>query len=488
MTIPLSPSSLSSLSGRVATPGYDRQALRAGILHVGVGNFHRAHQAVYLQRLFETGRDHDWALVGAGVRPADAVMRDRLARQDWLYTVVELDPAGLSASVIGSIVDFVAVDPGTLIARMADPAIRIVSLTITEGGYFIDARTGGFDAAHPDIQADLRAPLPHGVFGILAEALARRFDAGVPPFTVMSCDNIPENGRAARRATVGFARLARPDLAARIEADVAFPNSMVDCITPATTDARRAMVSGTFGVADEAPVVCEPFRQWVLEDHFPLGRPRLEDVGVEFVDNVGAYELMKLRILNAGHAAIAYPGALLGYTFAHEAMEDPDVAAWLDALATREAIPTLGPIAGVSYEAYLATIKARFANPKVADTIARLCLDGSNRQPKFVLPTVEAALAQGRPIRGLALEVALWCRFCAGPDEHGQPTVIDDERAEILRDRARAARTSPAAFLDIHEVFGPLGRNPAFLAAFSDALTRLYAEGTRAALHAYVRS
>lgn len=486
MSIRLSQSTLAALPDNVATPAYDRTALRPGMLHIGVGNFHRAHQAVYLHRLFEQGRDHEWALVGAGVRSADALMRERLSAQDWLYTVAELDPVRLSASVIGSITDFVEVAPEPLIARAADPAIRIVSLTITEGGYFTDAKTGGFDAAHAEIQADVVAGTPRGVFGILVEALKRRFDAGVPPFTVMSCDNLPENGHAARRATVGFARLVDDALAARIDAEVAFPNGMVDCITPATTDARRAMISETFGIDDAAPVVCEPFRQWVLEDDFRMGRPRLEEVGVEFVSNVAAYELMKLRILNGGHAAIAYPGALLGHTYAHEAMADPDIAAWLDALETREIVPTLGPISGVDYGVYLATIKDRFANPRVADTIARLCLDGSNRQPKFVLPTIADAVATRRPIRGLALEVALWCRFCAGPDEVGRETVIDDERAETLRNKARAARTDPAAFLDMHDVFGSLGQNPTFVLAFSEALARLHAGGTRATLRAYV--
>jgi mannitol 2-dehydrogenase len=486
MTTSISQANLQSLPRGVATPGYDRSTLRAGILHVGVGNFHRAHQAVYLHRLFEMSQDHDWALVGGGVRPADVAMRTRLSSQDWLYSVVELDPERLSAAVIGSIVDFVEVDPAALVERMTDPAIRIVSLTITEGGYFVDAKTGGFDVDHPDIRADIGAPLPRTVFGILAEALARRFDRGAPAFTVMSCDNLPGNGDAARSATLGVARERNPDLAARVEDEVAFPNGMVDCITPATTDARRAMIRETFDLDDAAPVVCEPFRQWVLEDRFPAGRPRLEDVGVEFVGDVVAYELMKLRILNGGHAAMAYPGALFGYTYAHEAMADPDIVAWLRALIAREVIPTLGPIAGVSYEAYLDQIVDRFANARVADTIARLCLDGSDRQPKFILPTIESALEAGRPIAGLALEVALWCRFCAGPDEQGRPTVIDDERAATLRERAITARTDPGAFLGLEEVFGSLGRTPAFAEVFSAALSRIYAGGTREVLRSFV--
>ncbi|HVG46605.1 MAG TPA: mannitol dehydrogenase family protein, partial [Rubellimicrobium sp.] len=314
MPIQLNADALSHLPEGVAGPAYDRAGLRAGILHVGVGNFHRAHMQVYLDRLFGMGRDHDFAIRGAGVRPTDAAMRDRLAAQDFLTTVVELDPSGLSARVIGSMIDFVPVEPEAVIAAMADPAIRIVSTTVTEGGYYVDAKTDGFAADHPDIQADVANPdAPKTVFGMVLAALRRRRDAGVPPFTFLSCDNLPENGHVAERTVTGLARLQDPAFADWVAANVAFPNSMVDCITPATSDRERRMVADKFGLTDSAPVACEPFRQWVLEDNFPQGRPALEEVGAEFVANVAQYELMKLRILNGGHAAIAYPGALLGH-------------------------------------------------------------------------------------------------------------------------------------------------------------------------------
>lgn len=477
---------LDSLPDGVEGPGYDRAGLSSGIVHYGVGNFHRAHQAVYLSRLMKTGKGHDWAITGAGVRPGDAAMRERLKAQDWLYTVVDLDPAGLSAQVVGAMVDFAPVDPAENIARMVDPSTRIVSLTVTEGGYFIDADTGAFDAEHPDIQADLGAEAPKTVFGQICAALKQRFDAGTPPFTLMSCDNIPENGDATRQAVLGFARLSDPALADRIKAEVAFPNGMVDCITPATSPRELRMVAETFGIEDAAPVVCEPFRQWVLEDRFPMGRPPLEEVGVEFVDEVLPYELMKLRILNGGHAAIAYPSALLGHELAHEGMGDPDVDAWLTALERREVIPTLNPIPGVDYEAYLAKIRERFGNEKVGDTIARLCLDGSNRQPKFILPTLRDALRDGKPYEGLALEVALWCRYCAGEDEEGRAITLDDERAVVLTDAARRARTDPSAFLSLGEVFGTLGRDARFAEAFGDKLQALWQDGVRAVLRRYV--
>lgn len=486
MTLTLNAAALPHLPEGVSRPGYDRAALRPGILHVGVGNFHRAHMAVYLDRLFATGRDQDWALVGAGVRPADAAMRDRLAAQDWLTTVVELDPHGLNARVVGSMVDFVPVDPAAIIARMADPAIRIVSLTVTEGGYYVDAQTDGFNATHPDIMADAAAPdSPRTVFGMIIAALQARRAAGVAPFTVLSCDNLPENGHVARRTVTALAQLSDPAMADWIAAHVAFPNSMVDCITPATTDRERALVADRFGITDAAPVVCEPFRQWVLEDSFPQGRPALETVGAEFVANVAQYELMKLRILNGGHAAIAYPGALLGHHFVHDAMADARIARWLDALTRAEIVPTLAPIPGVSYDAYRETVATRFANPEVGDTIPRLCQDGSNRQPKFILPTIRDALAHGMPVAGLALEVALWCRYCAGTDEAGRAIPPNDDSHADLRARALATRDDPGAFLSNTAVFGDLGQDAAFATAFGATIASLWTEGVAATLAAY---
>ncbi len=487
MPVRLSSANLDQIEASVGRPGYDRAGLRPGILHVGVGNFHRAHMAVYLDRLFESGEGHEWAIRGACVRPTDGAMRDRLKAQDWLCTVVELDPKGLSARVTGSMIDFVEVDPQKTVAAMADPATRIVSLTITEGGYYVDATTGGFDASHPDIQHDAANPdNPRTVFGMIVAALRARRDGGQAPFTVMSCDNLPGNGHIAEQAVIGMARLVGGGMGDWIASNVAFPNGMVDCITPATTERERNLVAERFGIEDAAPVVCEPFRQWVLEDKFPQGRPALEKVGVEFVDDVVPYELMKLRILNAGHAAIAYPGALSGHRYAHEAAGDPLIADWLRALMRREVIPTLSTSSGLDYEAYLALIGERFTNPEVGDTVARLCLDGSNRQPKFVLPTIADALADGRPIEGLALEVALWCRYCAATAEPGSTLVLEDERAAALSKAALASREDPSAFLGISAVFGTLAADSRFADAFARHIAAIWADGHRAALERYL--
>jgi mannitol 2-dehydrogenase len=302
----------------------------------------------------------------------------------------------------------------------------------------------------------------------------------------MSCDNLPENGHVTRQAVLGLAERLDPDLSAWIGTNVAFPNGMVDCITPATSDRERRMLADTFGISDAAPVVCEPFRQWVLEDTFPAGRPRLEEVGVEFVEDVAPYELMKLRILNGGHAAIAYPAALIGHHFVHDAMADPLIRDWLDRLERSEIIPTLAPLPGTDYDAYLDKVIERFSNPEVGDTIPRLCLDGSNRQPKFILPTLVDAMASDRAWSGLALEVALWARYCAGIDEAGNAIPPNDDHAEELKARALAARDTPATFLANTRVFGALGTDTRLIERFGAHLGMLWSDGVTRTLERYI--
>jgi len=447
MTTKLSLATLKDLPGAVARPAYARASLSPGILHFGVGNFHRAHQAVYLDELFNAGLDHDWALVGAGVFEGEKKGRAVLEAQDWLTTVVEQDSGHMAARVTGAMVDFlVPGDTAAIVDRLADPAIRIVSTTITEGGYFIDAGTGRFDPGHPDIVADAARPdAPKTVFGLIGAGLKRRRAAGTPPFTVMCCDNIPHNGRVTADAVVGLARLSDPGFADWIEDTVAFPNGMVDRITPATTDRERAIARDTFGVEDGWPVFCEPFRQWVLEDRFPLGRPALEKVGVQFVDDVSPFELMKIRILNGGHAAIAYPAGLMDIHFVHEAMEAPLIRAFLARLEREEIIPTVPPVPGVVLDDYFRLIERRFSNPSIGDTVRRLCLDGSNRQPKFIIPTIADRLKSGRGVAGLALESALWCRYCFGTTESGKAIEPNDPNWERMQTTARAARSDPSA-------------------------------------------
>ena len=469
-------------------PAYDRSKLTPGIVHIGLGNFHRAHMAVYLDDLFARGLGHDWAILGAGVREGDARMREALTAQDCLSTVIELDPKGMSARRIGSMIYFLPVeaDNAALIAAMSRPEIRIVSLTVTEGGYFIDPATGRFDPRAPEIAADGAQPdRPGTAFGAIVAALKARRAAGVRPFTVMSCDNLPGNGHVTRAAVVGTARLSDTALADWIEAQVAFPNGMVDRITPATGPREREMAAA-FGLDDPVPVTCEPFRQWVLEDNFPAGRPPLEEVGVTFTPHVHAFEMMKIRILNGGHATIAYPGGLMDIEYVHEAMAHPVIRGFLDKVETEEIIPYVPPVPDTDIAAYYRLIVERFSNPEVADTERRLCLDGSNRQPKFIIPSVRDALAAGGKVEGLALVSALWCRYCHGVTDSGAVIAPNDPNWDYLQAQAKAAKEAPVVWLQMKPSYGDLNRDPRFVAAFTRALNMLWEKGTAATLRDYI--
>ncbi|MEH6710746.1 MAG: mannitol dehydrogenase family protein [Paraglaciecola polaris] len=488
MTIKLGLDTLDAMPPNVSKPDYQRALLSPGIIHIGVGNFHRAHQAVYLDKLFNAGLAHDWAIRGAGIKTYDSVMRDKLKAQDWLTTVVELDAKGLTARVCASMLDFIENDASTLIDALTDSQIRIVSMTITEGGYFMDDKTGGFNLAHDEIQRDIaNIETPTTVFGLMISALKRRKEQNKPAFTIMSCDNIPHNGNITKRVVSEMAAAIDGDLAQWISQNVTFPNSMVDCITPATSEQERQRLVTLFDIEDQAPVFCEPFRQWVLEDNFANGRPPLEQVGVEFVADVAPFELMKLRILNGGHAAIAYPGALFGIHFVHDVMAHPLISLYLKKLVTQEIIPTLPQVPGVDFDDYFAVIESRFANPEVCDTVPRLCQDASNRLPKFILPTIVANLEQGRDCAGLALVVALWCRLCAEGDVPNSKISIDDPQAKRLIKQASMAKVEPAIFLQMTDIFGTLSSNNVFVKHFTSILDMLWVSGTEKTLEWYLK-
>lgn len=488
MTTKLLIAVLDTIKAKAGVPNYDRSQLTAGIVHFGVGNFHRAHQAVYLDDLFNAGHDRDWAIVGAGVLASDAAMRAKLAAQDFLTTVVEQDNNRTGAHVTGAMIDYL--EPGDvagIVARLADPSIRIVSLTITEGGYFIDPASGVFNPTHPDIVADAQNPAtPKTVFGLIVAGLKARRDRNVLPFTVMSCDNIPGNGEVTHAAVAGLARLFDPAFADWIDANVAFPNGMVDRITPATGAREIGIVADDYGIEDAWPVFCEEFKQWVLEDHFPLGRPALEKVGVQFVPDVAPYEHMKIRILNGGHAAIAYPAALLDIHFVHEAMEEPLIRAFLAKLEHDEIIPVIPPVPNTDLGDYYTLIETRFLNPKIGDTIPRLAQDGSNRQPKFILPSTADRLARGEDVVGLSLVSALWCRYFSGTSDSGKAIVFNDQNAARLNKAALAAKDDPMAFLALGDIFGDVARSDLFRRRFSHALKTLWEKGTRATLQLYL--
>lgn len=484
----LSLATLGSLSSSVAVPGYSRHDLTAGIVHFGVGNFHRAHMAVYLDELFRAGHGHDWAVIGAGVRDADVQLRAALHPQDWLTTVVEQEATSADARVTGAMVGFIPpFDVAATLDTLARPEIRIVSITITEGGYYISPATQKFDATHPDIFYDAQhMDAPKTVFGLILAGLLRRRKEGTAPFTVMSCDNIPGNGHVTENAVAGLAMLFDPELAAWVRQHVTFPNAMVDRITPATSNRERSYLLEHYGVEDNWPVFCEGFRQWVIEDHFCNGRPPLEKVGVTFVADVAPYELMKIRILNGGHAAIAYPAALLDIHFVHEAMEHPLINAFLAKLTKSEIISAVIAPPNVDLEEYRQLIDRRFSNPKIGDTITRLAFDGSSRQPKFILPTVVDRLKAQGSIAGLALVSALWCRYCYGETESGKAVAANDPIWERLQKQAKAAKANPAVFLEMQDIFGDLTTNSAYVAAFSTALSSIWSRGVVATLEDYL--
>jgi mannitol 2-dehydrogenase len=447
--ISLDAATLPSLSAAVSTPSYDRGLVRPGIVHLGVGGFHRSHQAMYLDRLMETGRALDWGICGVGVLPADRAMQEAMTAQDCLYTLVVKHPDGsCEVRVIGSMVEYLLApdDPEAVVARMADPATRIVSLTVTEGGYNASAVTGEFDRNNPAVLQDLEPGAAlRTSFGLVTEALVRRRERGLPPFTVVSCDNIPGNGELARSSFAAFAALRDAELGEWVRFQVPFPNSMVDRITPVTTDADRAELAERFGVDDRWPVLCEPWTQWVLEDSFACGRPPLEDAGVQLVDDVAPYELMKLRLLNAGHQVLAQLGRLAGFGYVHETCRDPLFRRLLEGYLVEEAMPTLEAVPGIDLDRYTAEVVRRFAGPAIADTLDRICAEASDRIPQFLLPVLRANLASGGDIRRSVAVLAAWARSAEGADDGGRPVELVDARAEALVSRARSA--DPLAFV-----------------------------------------
>ena len=472
----------------VPGPAYDRAAVTAGLVHVGVGGFHRAHQAVYADRLLAAGHT-GWGICGVGTQPGDRAMRDVLRAQDGLYTVLVKHPDGrVEPQVVGSVVDhlYAPDDPDAVVERMAAPTTHVVSLTITEGGYSVDPLTMAFRPVEPAVLLDLQhGAVPGSVFGLVTAALRRRRERGLAPFTVLSCDNVPRNGEIAREAFAGFAALLDADLGEWVRREVAFPSSMVDRITPATTDADRALLED-LGVRDAWPVVCEPYLQWVLEDTWSAGRPPFEQVGVHVVDDVHPYELMKLRLLNAGHQALGYLGYLAGHRTTDEALGDQVMAAFVLQYMEREATPTLLPVPGVDLDVYRRTLLERFGNPAVRDALARLCAESSDRIATFLLPVVREQRARGGDVSRSALVCAAWARYAEGVDEQGVPILVVDRLLEPVRAAAARQRDDPRAFLGL-PLFEDLAGDEVFAALFEQHLRSLHARGARATVDDLVR-
>jgi mannitol 2-dehydrogenase len=475
----LSDLSLSDLSKTVRVPTYDRRSITNGIVHIGVGGFHRAHQAFYLDEYFQQHPDHEWGICGVGLLEYDRRMRDALHSQDCLYTLVERSSEGDRARIIGSITKylFAPSDCQAVIAALASPECRIVTLTITEGGYYYIEGSGEFNVNHPVIQHDLQHPdQPLGTYGFLAAALEKRRYQGLAPFTILSCDNLQSNGDLVRKMLLAFAQRYDPDLADWIDKSVAFPNCMVDRITPATTASEIRLVADQFGINDAFPVVTEPFIQWIVEDNFCAGRPDWETVGVQMTHNVQPYELMKIRLLNGSHLLLGYLGVLAGYTYVHEAMADPLFEQAVKNLMN-EVTPTLQPVPGIDLDDYKKTLIERFANPKIGDQLQRLCLDGSSKMPKFILGSLRDRLQLGDSIDYLSLTIAAWCRYLNGYDDQNHAIAINDPLADILTQQARLGKNDPKPLLNLFEIFGDLGQSSQLVDAVTHQLQRLHEIG-----------
>lgn len=477
---------LNELPANVLRPKYDRTKVTPGILHFGVGAFHRSHQALTIDRLLAAGEGFDWGIIGVGLLPNDFKMRDALIPQDCLYTLITKHADGKQDfQVIGSIIDYLFApdSPAKVIEKLIDPAIRIVSLTITEGGYSFDRVTGEFDPNTPGVKDDVQdSSNPKSTFGFIYEGLKKRRELGIAPFTIQSCDNIQGNGDVAKKMIVAFAKIKDPSFAEWIADNVAFPNSMVDRITPVTAPEDVALAQKGIGVSDHWPVPCEPFFQWVLEDHFPLGRPPFEKALVQMVKDVMPYELMKLRLLNASHQGLCYFGRLSNYVYVHEVMQDPLIEKLLRRYMDEEATPTLSPVPGVDLSAYKNELIERFSNPQVLDTVARLAAESSDRIPKWLIPVVREQLAADRQVKLCAAIVASWARYDEGIDELGNPINVVDPLKEELMAIAKTQLENPKAFIENERLFGNLATETRFTEPYLKVLASLHQDGAQKTL------
>ena len=474
-SILLSKENMSLLNDKIPLPKYDRNKIKAGIVHIGVGGFHRSHQAYYTDMLMNKTNTTEWGICGVGLRKEDKRIKDVLEEQDFLYTLIIRHPDGkVETRVIGSIVELLLSidDPMAVINKMADEKTKIVSLTITEGGYNLNSSTGEFEFNNPDVRHDLENPdNPKLVFGYLTAALKKRRDSGTPPFTIQSCDNIQHNGDMTRKMLLAFAQRQDKELADWIEKKVSFPNAMVDRITPVTTSMDIDFLKNELCLVDKCPVACEPFIQWVIEDKFSNRRPEWEKVGVRFVPDVTPYEKMKIRLLNAGHSVLGLLGSLHGYETIDGTVSDPLFSKYLLNFMDLEATPILGDIVGINLENYKHSLIDRFSNPNIKDNLSRICLESSAKLPKFLISTINENLVNGGSIKYSTLVIAAWCLYSdKGINRNGFKLYIVDEMKEILHAAAKGTEDNPLSFLKLKSIFGDLINNERFTTLYSEMI------------------
>jgi mannitol 2-dehydrogenase len=479
--IQLNEGTLNQILEPVSIPQYRRSGMASRIVHVGVGNFHRAHEAFYTDQLLNRG-ETDWGICGVCLLERDLKMYQTLVDQDGLYSLLVKEADGTrKVAIIGSMVDYLyaPADPGAVISKMADPGVRIISLTITEGGYNYDPSTGQFLFSEPDIQWDLKHPeRPRTIYGYLAAAFRLRLTNGAPGLTVLSCDNIQQNGEVCKLMLMAYLGECMPELTGWVRDEVTFPNSMVDRITPVTQDQDREVLGTNYHIKDAWPVVCEPFIQWVIEDDFSQGRPPWEKAGVLFTDEVEPYEKMKIRLLNAGHSLLGFTGSLYGYSTIDETVRNTWIRQFLREFMDSEVSPLLGPMEGIDLEDYKNSLLQRFANPHIGDQLSRICSESSSKIPKFLLPTIEEQLERGGPVKYSALILAAWCHYLELMGTEGYEDEVQDVMTEILVAQAKASiQEDPLAFLKLKPVFGELARSGTFVKTYLPTISRLRTHG-----------
>lgn len=479
--IKLNQKNLGEISKRISCPKYDRSQLKTGIVHIGIGGFHRAHEALYTDQLLHDSSVTDWGICGVALLDFDTKIYNTLKAQDGLYTLMvkELDGT-LTKRVIGSIVEclYAPENPLKVIEKMASSEVKIISLTITEGGYNYDEATGTFNFKNPLIQHDLENPHePKTIFGYLTQALKLRKVRGLKGCTIQSCDNIQGNGHFAKKMLLSYVQVAEPELITWIDANVSFPNAMVDRITPSTSPLDIEILKETSGIDDAWPVVCEPFKQWVIEDDFIAGRPAWETVGVQFVEDVVPYEKMKLSLLNAGHSVLGILGALYGYSTIDEAASNADINSFLRIYMGNEVTPTLGDLEGVNLKNYKFSLIQRFGNTYIKDQIDRICSQSSAKIPIFILPTIYTQLVNKGSIDHAAFIIAAFAIYSVGVNEFGTQLIIKDAMETVLNEKAIASRKNPEAFLEIESIFGKLKNDKMFVDAYTNAYQNIVHNG-----------
>ncbi|KJD32036.1 mannitol dehydrogenase [Tamlana sedimentorum] len=481
--INLNSNNLTEISKSVSAPNYNRSNIKSGIVHVGIGGFHRAHEAFYIDELLRRNEARNWGICGVALLEYDTKIYQTLKSQDGLYTLIvkELD-GSLSNRVIGSIIDvmFAPENPWAVVEKMASPETKIITLTITEGGYNFNEATGEFVVENPLIQHDLKNPkTPKTVFGYLTQALKLRKDNNQEGLTIQSCDNIQGNGHVTKKMLLSFIEHAEPELVSWIEKNVSFPNSMVDRITPATVPSDISILKDTTGIIDEWPVVCEPFKQWVIEEDFVAGRPAWEKVGAQFVDDVVPYEKMKLTLLNAGHSVLGILGALIGYNTIDETVHDEDLSLFLKTYMNKEVTPTLGNLKGVNLDEYKQTLLERFGNTHIKDQVERICSESSAKIPKFILPTVISNLKNNDPVDLAAFVLAAWAVYSLGENEKEEDIIIKDAMETVLKQKANEAKVNPKLFLELESIFGDLKSSKTFVDSFENAYKNISEFGVK---------